>query len=174
MLDYPGIYLREIHTEVLKSTGADISYSQICRFLSSVGFSRQKIKYVALQRDKRLRSIFITDVSLYHPDLIFLDESGFDRRDGMRQYGYSLRGRPPISHKLLARGKHVSLIAFMSTMGVLDCKIMDGGVDGDAFYSFVEKHLLPHLMPFNGQNPQCTCYGQLCYSPRLKNSENVM
>ena len=66
---------------------------------------------------------------------------------------YSLRGRPPISHKLLARGKHVSLIAFMSTMGVLDCKIMDGGVDGDAFYSFVEKHLLPHLMPFNGQNP---------------------
>ena len=53
--------------------------------------------------------------------LIFLDESGFDRRDGMHKYVYSLRGRPPISHKLIGRGKHVSLMAFMSSSRVLDC-----------------------------------------------------
>ena len=30
---------------------------------------------------------------------------------------------------------------------------MHGSVDGDVFYSFVEKFLLPHLMPFDGINP---------------------
>lgn len=154
VLERPGIYLREIHSELFELAGADISYSQICRFLSDMGFSRQKIKYTALQRDQRLRFLYKNDVSVYHPDmLIFLDESGFDRRDGMRKYGYSLRGRPPISHKLMARGKHLSLMAFMSTTGILDCKITDDGVDGDAIYNFVERHLLPHLMPFDGHNP---------------------
>ena len=70
----------------------------------------------------------------------------------MHKYAYSLRGRPPISHKLMARGKHVSLMAFMTISGVLDCKLTDGGVDGDAFYNFVERHL-PYLMPFDGLNP---------------------
>ena len=35
----------------------------------------------------------------------------------------------------------------------IDCKLMQGGVDVDVFYEFVEKFLLPHLMPFDGHNP---------------------
>ena len=30
---------------------------------------------------------------------------------------------------------------------------MRGTADGDTFYEFVQTHLLPHLMPFNGINP---------------------
>ena len=154
VLQHPGIYLREIQTELFELTGADISCSSICRLLSRVGFTRQKMKYAALQRDMRLRSQFVSDVSVYNHDmLIFLDESGLDKHDGMRQYGYSLRGRPPVCQRFLARGTHISLMAFMSTAGVLDCKLMQGGVDGDVFYEFVEKFLLPHLMPFDGHNP---------------------
>lgn len=41
----------------------------------------------------------------------------------------------------------------MSTAGVLDCQIVRGSVDGDVFYNFVEKILLPYLMPFDGRNP---------------------
>ena len=55
VLERPGIYLRDIHSELFELAGADISYSQMCRFLSDMGFSRQKIKYPALQRDQRLR-----------------------------------------------------------------------------------------------------------------------
>ena len=108
------------------------------------------MKYTALQRDMQLRSQFVSDVSVYNPDmLIFLDESGLDKRDGMCQYGYSLRGRPPVCQRFLARGTHISLMAFMSTAGVLDCKLMQGGVDGDVFYEFVENssyHISCHLM----------------------------
>ena len=51
------------------------------------------------------------------------------------------------------RGERISLIAFMSMAGVLDCHIIHGIVNGDNFYDFVEKFLLPHLLPFDGKNP---------------------
>lgn len=154
VLRCPGVYLREIQTEVWEETGATVSTTSICRFLQRVGFSRQRIKHVALQRDEQLRSKFVSDVSLYSADmLIFLDESGSDKRDCLRKYGYSLRGKPPIQHKLLARGERVSLITFMSTAGILDCQLIHGTVDGEVFYNFLDKVLLPHLMPFDGNNP---------------------
>ena len=30
---------------------------------------------------------------------------------------------------------------------------MNGTTDGDTFYDFVQEHLLPHLLPFDGVNP---------------------
>ena len=41
-------------------------------------------------------------------------------------------------------------MAVISTNGLLDVKIIK---DGDTFYDFLQTHVLPHLMPFNGQNP---------------------
>ena len=41
----------------------------------------------------------------------------------------------------------------MSTTTFLDCYTTEGTVDGDVFYRFVQSSLLPHLMPFNGTNP---------------------
>ena len=154
VLEHPGIYLREIQKELSETTGADISAMSIFQFLHRVGFTRQRMRYAALQRDEQLRSQFASDVSIYNPDmLIFLDESGSDKRDYLRRHGYSLRGRPPVCHKHLVKAEHISLLTFMSTAGVLDCQVIHGSVDGDAFYSFVKKLLLPHLMPFDGNNP---------------------
>ncbi len=51
------------------------------------------------------------------------------------------------------RGELISLLAFMSTTGVLDCQLVHGSVNGEVFHDFVEKLLLPHLMPFDGRNP---------------------
>ena len=41
----------------------------------------------------------------------------------------------------------------MSTTQFLDAYIVEGTVNGDVFYRFVQSCLLPHLMPFNGTNP---------------------
>ena len=81
---------------------------------------------------------------------IFLDETGTDRRDTMRKYGYSWWGRPAVAQKLLVRGQHLSSVATMSNAGLLDCLTVTGGVDGDEFYHFVHRQLLPHLNPFDG------------------------
>ena len=83
----------------------------------------------------------------------FLDEIGADRRNTLRKYGFSIRGKPAQKHSLLVRGEHVSGITLISVNGLLDVDVVKGSVDGDKFYDFVQKHLLPHLMPFNGVNP---------------------
>lgn len=154
VLKRPGIYLHEIATELLETTGASLSLSTICRFLKKMGFTRQRLRLAALQRDDFLRSQFALEVSIYTQDMfIFLDETGSDKRNSVRRYGYSLRGKPMVCEKLLVRGKRVSAIAFMSVHGILDCKTFTGSVDGELFYNFAQTSLLPHLMPFNGTNP---------------------
>ena len=57
-----------------------MSPSAICTCLKRVGFSRQKMKLVAIQRDDGVRAQFVSDVSLYEPEmLIFIDETGSDK-----------------------------------------------------------------------------------------------
>ncbi len=47
--------------------------------------------------------------------LVWVDETGTDRRDQLRQFGYSVRGFPAVSNHLLTR---VSAIVAMSSDGV--------------------------------------------------------
>ena len=97
---------------------------------------------------------FVSDVSIYEPEmLIFLDETGSDRKNTIRRHGYSLRGKPLESHELLVRGERISAIASMSMSGMLDCKTVKHSVNGDTFYDFMQATVLPHLMTFNGVNP---------------------
>lgn len=153
VLERPGIYLTELQRELLAATGTDVSISTIFRFLQSCGFSRTKIRSVAAQRSEDLRARYVTEVALYDRNmLVFVDETGSDRRDAMRKFGYSLRGQRCVAKRLLVRGERVSAIAALSVTGVLDFKIVRGTTNGDIFLEFIEKELLPHLMPFDGQN----------------------
>ena len=153
VLDHPGRYLWEIQSELRASLGVEISLSSLCKFLQESNFSRQKMQLVAVQRDEELRSKFVSDVSIYETHmLVFIDETGADRRDTLRKYGYSLRGKPPRSCQLLARGERVSAITIMSSIGILDVRIERQTVTGDTFLRFVQRNLLPLLMPFDGNN----------------------
>ena len=150
----PGIYLREIQEELFSILQLEIDTSTICRFLQASGCTRQKLCLVALQRDQFLRQQYMSDISVYDPDVfIFLDETGADQRDVVRKYGYSLRGSPIKKQALLVRGERTSAVAIMSTKGILDVQITKGTTNGDTFYKFILANLLPHLQPFNGINP---------------------
>ena len=51
----------------------NISPSALCRFLHASRFTRQRLQITASQRDLLLRQQFVTDVSLYSPEmLVFL------------------------------------------------------------------------------------------------------
>lgn len=153
VIERPHIYLREIKAEVLSVTGFDVSPATLCKFLKEMNFSRQKMQIVAKQRDDQLRSAFKDDVTIYEPHmLVFIDETGFDRRNSLRRYGYSVRGKTPQSCRLLIRGERISVIGIMTVDGILDLKVVHGSGNGDVFLEFVETNLLPCLMPFNGTN----------------------
>ena len=153
LLKKPGIYLHEVTADVKCTLGLDITESAVCKFLSKIGFTHQRLATYALQRDEELRQQFVADVSLYAQDtLIFIDETGTNHTDTVRKFGYSLRGKPVRAQKLVVHGEHVSAIAAISTRGLLALEIIRGGVDGDMFYDFVCTELLPKLIPFNGSN----------------------
>ena len=110
---------------------------------------------VALQRSDAARAEFMSAVSVYDPNmLVWLDESGCDRRDAIRKYGYSIRGIPLCDQRLLIRGKRYTAIPVVSLGGIHDVFITEGNMNGERFANFVKDVLSPHLMPFNGLNPR--------------------
>jgi transposase len=78
--------------------------------------------------------------------LIFLDECGTSTRMA-RLYGRSRRGercRAAIPH---GHWKTTTLIAGLSTDGIIAPMVMDGAMDGEMFQAYVETLLAPCLMP---------------------------
>ena len=111
--------------------------------------------HVALQQSETDRARFMAEISIYEPSmLVFIDETGCDRRNTIRKYGYSFRGMPVQDKRLLVRGIRYSTIPVMSMSGIHDVYLVEGTVNGDKFADFVDKCLLPCLMPFNGINPR--------------------
>ena len=99
-----------------------------------------------------LRCQYLLDVSIYQSHPEFIDETGTDRRDSMRKFGYSLRGKPAISSKLMVRGQRVSAIVGMSCQGIIDFHTTKGTTNGEKFLCYIQDALIPHLQLFNGIN----------------------
>lgn len=68
--------------------------------------------------------------------LVFVDETGTDRRDSLRRHGYSIRGRTPQSCKVLVRGERISIVGIMTYCGVNDLYVVRGSVDDKVFWIF--------------------------------------
>ena len=81
---------------------------------------------------------------------VWVDETGSDKRDHVRRYGYSIRGPTPVTHRLFSR---VNAIAAVSTQGILAVEIEAGTVNGLKFFDFLRGTLIPNMMPFDGRNP---------------------
>ena len=131
-----------------------ISLSTLCTFLHKSGFTHKKLQTVTLQQDRMVREQFSSKVSVYNTEMfVFIDETGSDARNKLRKRGYSVRGKLARYQTFLVRGERISAIACMSSAGLLDVKTFQGTANGETFYNFVQTHLLPHLMPYNGINP---------------------
>ena len=85
--------------------------------------------------------------------LIWVDESGCDRRNCVRKRAYGIRGMTPRDHRLLVRGTRYSAIPVMSLDGIRDVYLFEGAMNGEKFEQFVRACLVPILQPFNWVNP---------------------
>ena len=155
VLANPGIYLQELQDELNDIFGVLVSVPTICRTLKIMGCTRQAMSRVAIQRSDILRARFMAEISVYDPAmLVWLDETGCDRRHATRKYGYSVRGIPICDQRLLVRGTRYTAIPVLSLGGIHDVLITEGTMNGKRFTRFVRDVLLPHLNPFNGINPR--------------------
>lgn len=173
VLTRPGLYLREIQEELHHSMLHWVDTSTICRTLHHIGMSRQVLKHYAIQRSETLRTKFRSEFQYFLPSMVvWIDETGFDRRNGIRKYGYGIRGLPPHDFTLKLRGKRYSGIGILTTDGMEYVDIVEEKVNGDVFLTFVRKHLLPLLMPFNGVNPKSISHGQCLNSSCIGSNRN--
>ena len=154
-LDKSGIYLREVQEELFDITGTWVSCATICRRTKCLGLSRQKMRNVALMRSEVLRAQYIADISVFDPSmLVFVDETGCERRNSIRRYAYGLRGITPVQHQLFVYGRRISCIGVLSARGIEDAYLVEGNVNGDTFLQFIHRCLFSIIQPFDGINPR--------------------
>ena len=155
LIHHPTAYLHEVQTHLFQATGTWVSAGTICRTIKEQGFTRKKVEAIALQRSEERRIEYMAEISLFSPDmLIWIDETGSDRRKSVRRYGYSVRGIPPRTCQLFVGGKRVSAIPVMTTRGIEAVYTTTGSVNGEKFVEFICQCVLPIIMPFDGQNPR--------------------
>ena len=100
------------------------------------------------------KAAYVADIAHFPREmLVWVDETGCDKRDMLRKYGYAFRGDRAVCRRLLVRGRRVSAIAALSYHGILDVNITNQSVDGKKFCDFIPGSLIPNMLPFNGTNP---------------------
>lgn len=149
LIDNPGLYLSEICLAIKDATGVIVSGSTVCRVLQRNGYTRKKITQVAKQRCVEYRGAFMAEIIDYPGDFfVWLDETGSDKRDHIRKFGYQIRGLPPVYHRYLVRGTRLSTISALSSEGLITHEIMTGTTNGDKFYDFLRGNLIPCMQSF--------------------------
>jgi transposase len=78
--------------------------------------------------------------------LIFIDET-WSKTNMTRLRGRSKRGTRLVAQTPHAHWKTTTLIAALGITGILCSTVVDGAINGDIFYAFVEQVLVPRLRP---------------------------
>ena len=152
LIENLGLYLIEICSKIQEVNGVTVSAATVYSLLQKHEYTR-KIRQVAKQRCEELRGLFMARVLKFpHEFLVCCDETGSDRRDQIRKFGYSLRGQTPVYHRYLhvVRGTRISSMLAMTLSGVLTYKFHTGTIDGNKFFNFVQGSLIPNMQSFPG------------------------
>ena len=144
IMENPAMYLQELCQHI-----SDVS------LLRCHGFTRKKIRQVALQRNTSSRASFMAQVLLYPRNFfVWVDETGCDARNYMRKFGYSLRGTRAEYHRLLIRGQRISAVGAIASDGLTAVELKTGTVNADVFIDFARGTLIPTMQPFDGTTPK--------------------
>ena len=140
--DNPGLYLSEIARNISDATNVLVDGSTVCRLLHRYGCTWKKIVQVAKQRCVEYRARFMIEAFNYPKEMfVFVDETGSDKRDHTRKFGYALKGESPVYHRWLVRGQRISAIAAICYGGLVAYDLTTGTVNGEQFLEFVQGSL---------------------------------
>ena len=147
--------LSELASKVEEVSGTVVSTATLCRLIASYGMTRKKVQHVAQQRCLDYRASFVASVFTFSKEMfVWIDETGSNMKDMLRQYGYALRGERAVCNRLLVRGQRISSISAMSTEGILAVELTKDSVNSEKFFDFVRGCLIPEMLPFDGCNPK--------------------
>lgn len=91
-----------------------------------------------------LRDAWYRKIADWRADqVVFLDESGLNKKMGERSYGYGPKGRVIRSKVTAQKAENISLLPAMTIDGYIACNIYHGSVNRVLFEEFIENDVLP-------------------------------
>lgn len=144
LLEKPYLYLDEMAIFLWDEFQVQVTTCSISRALKREGWSKKTAKQKAIERNADLRDAYVhylSDFSSRH--LLFVDESGCDRRIGFRRTGWSPLGLAPIQVARFHRDQRYQILPAYSQDGIIFSRIFQGSTDASVFEDFIEE-LLQH------------------------------
>ncbi|CZS75078.1 unnamed protein product [Fusarium graminearum] len=120
----------------------EVSLSTISRLLKDARWTRKNCHRVARQRNPELRDLYLYKLSKYKSyQMIFIDESGADRRVGYRNKGWAPSGVTPIQVGKFNREQRYQILAAYTQDGIELARVYPGSTDSALFKDFIEQLL---------------------------------
>lgn len=144
LLEKPNLYLGEMVLFLWDEFYIQATKSSISRALASKRWSKKAARVKARERNHDLRdeySHFISDFRSYH--LVYVDESGCDKRIGFRRTGWSPLGVTPVQVSKFHRDQRYQILPAYAQDGIVFSRVFQGSTDASVFEDFIEQ-LLRH------------------------------
>lgn len=144
LLTKPDLYLDEMAIFLWDEFDTVVTTASIRRALKSVGWSKKAARRIAGERHADLRDCYFHSLSefrSYH--LIYVDESGCDKRVGFRRTAWSPVGVTPVQISRFHRGQRYQILPAYAQDGVMLARVFQGSTNASIFEDFVEQ-LLHH------------------------------
>ncbi|RKK26451.1 hypothetical protein BFJ66_g17116 [Fusarium oxysporum f. sp. cepae] len=140
----PNMYRDEMVEFLGKEFETTIPASNIGRALRSARWTRKTARRVAKGRNADLRDYYLYKLSFYRSyQLVYIDESGCDRRVGRRRFGWAPKGVTPVQIDRFHRDQRYQILPAYTQEGILHYDIFPGSTDSAKFEEFIEQ-LLHH------------------------------
>ena len=147
---WPDRYLDELAVYLADDFDVLVSTSTISRELRRARFSKKLNRRIARQRDAELRNLYLYNISsMTARQLVYIDESGCDKRDGFRRSGWAPLGVAPVQVARFGRGQRYHILPAYTQDGVLLARVFQGSTNATVFADFVEQ-----LLPLCGRWPE--------------------
>lgn len=108
------------------------------------GWSKKTVRQHAKKRNADLRELYLhnlSDFQSYH--LVYVDESGCDKRAGFRRTGWSPLGVAPLQVSQFHRDQRYQILPAYAQDGIVLSRVFRGATDGAVFEDFLAQ-LLQH------------------------------
>lgn len=151
LLEKPQLYLNEMIVFLWDEFDILVSQSSIRRALKTAGWSKKAARQKAKERNADLRDAYfhyISDFSSYQ--LVYVDESGCDKRIGFRKTGWSPRGTTPSQVTKFHRDQRYQILPAYAQDGIVLSRVYQGSTDASFFKDFI-RELLRYTKPFPGE-----------------------
>lgn len=178
LLEKPDLYLMEMELFLLDEFDVSVPKSTISDALHRKGWSKKTARQKAKERNADLRDDYchlISEFCSYH--LVYVDESGCDKRIGFRRTGWSPLGTTPVQVSKFHRDQRYQILPAYAQDGILHSRVFQGSTDALFFEDFIEE-LLQHcgkypepksvLIMDNASFHRSERIGQMCLEKGVK------